>query len=115
MDDRLHTDIYVAANAQQAHLLRGMLAERGIEAFVENEPLQGASGQVPLGWTVAPRVVVAHKDAKKAREVALAFERQMEIGPPATDEPPAVETQWRDWPTCSSCGKLRQTVCPICS
>jgi len=114
MDER-QIEIYSAKDVPQAHLLVDLLARRGIEAFVSNASLQGAAGEVPLGWATAPRVSVAEEHAEKAREVVIAFERQIQIGPPQVDDVvPGAETVTDEWPTCPGCGNRRQTVCPVC-
>jgi len=106
--------VYAAADVQEAHLLKGLLAERDIEAVVLNESLQGVSGGVPMGHPVSPRVAVVKDDEPKARELVTAFQRQREIGPPQVDDIfPHDETD-EDWPECPSCGKRRQTICLTC-
>jgi len=115
-DEQPHV-VYTAANSREAHLFKSLLARRGIEAIVLNDALQGAAGGVPLGTSTAPCVAVAEEDFQKSREVAIAFQRQMEIGPPQVDDifPSEGVAEEEDWPTCSQCGRRRQTVCPICS
>ena len=61
--------VYVARDFPQAHLLRAALADRGIEAFVLNEPLRQVGGELPLGWATDARLLVAAEDAEAAREV----------------------------------------------
>lgn len=61
--------IYVAAGAEQAHLLANALRDRGIKAFVTNDGLQ--LGGLPFGLSTAPRVVVPESDAMEARRIAL--------------------------------------------
>jgi hypothetical protein len=107
--------VYAAADAQEAHLLKALLADREIEAVVLNESLQGAAGGVPVGHDVSPRVAVLRDDEPKARQVVIAFQRQREIGPPQVDDIfPHEEHEADDWPTCPSCGERRQTICPTC-
>jgi hypothetical protein len=113
------TVIYSAANVQQAHLLKGLLEERGIAAWVVNDSLQVAAGELPLGWTAAPRaaprVVVAASDAEEARQFALSFDEQTAHEPEpdaAGKAPPAVE--WADWPICPACRQRREARCPAC-
>src|SRR5947207_2478838 len=101
------TVIYSAANTQQAHLLKGLLADRGIVARVVNDAIQIAGGELPMGWTAAARVVVAESDALVARQVAEEFDRQTAHHAPL---PEAVEdgeqalagvpTEWDQWPVC---------------
>ena len=109
------TVIYSAANSQQAHLLKGLLEERGIPAWVVNDAIGLAGGELPLGWTAAARVVVSQSDAEEARQFALNFDRRTAHEPepdlPA-GEPPSQE--WSDWPSCRECGERRAARCPIC-
>ena len=110
------TEIYVAKHPQQAHLLQGALAREGIEAVVHNAPLQGAGGELPMGWSTAPRVLVARVDADRARAVAERFEQSAiradatpkdDLGEPLSAAEPAR-------PECPDCGKPRAAVCPFC-
>jgi len=108
-------EIYKAANAQQAHLLAGRLGQLGIRAVVQNEALQGAVGELPLGWQVAPRVMVAGDDADRTRQVALDCEEQLARHADGAPQQVADEDgRPFDWPTCPQCDALRQTICPVC-
>lgn len=111
--------IYSAANRVQAALLRQLLDEHGISAMVVNDGLTNEGGELPLGLSTAPRVIVAAGDAHAARELALRFERQLAgRGEFAPDEP----ADWIDdsaraigfWPQCPECARKRTTVCPYC-
>ena len=57
------TVIYVAGSLQQAHMLKNLLAEQGIEAVVTNETLEKGSGVDYVGWSTLARVVVDEADA----------------------------------------------------
>ena len=72
--ENTHRAIYSAASAQQAHILANALQERGIFAYVTNDALAGASGDLPFGVLTAPQVVVHVDDAEEARRLALEFE-----------------------------------------
>ncbi len=61
--------VYVARDFPQAHLLSAALAAEGIEAFVLNENLQAAAGELPMGWATAARLMVAAEDEERAREI----------------------------------------------
>jgi hypothetical protein len=113
MPDRTEI-IYIAGRIDEALLLRGLLAERGIESVIENETLQGAIGGLPAGEATAPRVRVAADDADKARKVVQMFERQERHGPPPQELIINDEELWRDWPRCPQCDARRQTICPVC-
>ena len=108
------TVIYHAANPQQAHLLKGLLEERGIAAWVVNDAIQMAGGELPLGWTAAACVVVGESDAAEARQFAEGFDLQTahEPRPDETAEEPS--TEWKDWPGCPECGERRAARCPVC-
>lgn len=122
MQDDLQT-IYQGGTIEQAHLLRNLLEEQGITAWVQNEVLGAAVGGLPPGMTTLPRVDVANHDAARARQLVDAFDRQLRVGPPpeddafsdtrtASDVTPAPD--WTGWPCCPDCGQRRNTHCPIC-
>jgi len=109
--------IYRAANAQQAALLRNLLEERGIAAWVQ-DMIQTAVGDLPLGWRGDSQVVVSSRDAVVARNLALEFEDQLRLSSsrPEVDDAPiyAATDTWDNWPTCPECGQRRHTRCPLC-
>lgn len=79
--------VYKAANVTDAHLVKNLIIDAGIEAFVseENEPLAGLT-------ITAPDVLVARKEEARAREIVANFDREQE------------ERAHRpDW-TCPKCG-----------
>jgi hypothetical protein len=96
-------------------LLKGLLEERGIAARVVNDAMQIAGGELPLGWTSAPKVVVGDIDAAAARQIAMEFDEQTAHAP-SLDEPEVEtdDTNWADWPCCPTCGERRSARCPIC-
>src|SRR4051812_20224295 len=109
------TVIYSADNVQQAYLLKGLLEEQGIFARVVNDAIQIASGDLPLGWTSAAKVVVPDQDAPAARRLAEEFDRQTAHEPLADDKCEAsVTAPWESWPVCPECGERRSARCPIC-
>lgn len=71
--------IYQAQNSIDAHLLRGLLAQRGIDAGVAGEFLQGGAGELPAGGVVS--VTVAEDEAELARTVVSEFEDNMRTDP----------------------------------
>jgi hypothetical protein len=108
------TTIYRAANPQQAHLLKGLLEERGIAAWVVNDSIQMAGGELPLGWTAAACVVVGASDADEACRFAEEFDAATahDPTPDATSEP--TSTEWEEWPACPECGERRSVRCSVC-
>jgi uncharacterized paraquat-inducible protein A len=108
------TVIYHAASAQQAHILKGVLEERGIASWVVNDNIQVAGGELPIGWTAAACVAVGSLDAAEARQVAEEFDRTT-AHEPTPDVPAAPAPQeWQDWPVCPQCQARRQVQCSIC-
>lgn len=69
--------IYQAQNSIDAHLLRGLLAQRGVQAGIAGEFLQGAAGELPAGGVIS--VMVAGEDSELARTVVREFEDNMRI------------------------------------
>jgi hypothetical protein len=109
------TVIYVAGSMQQAHMLRNLLAEHGIQAAVINDALERGSGVDYIGWNTAARVVVHPRDAIEARRIALEHDDQgakmAEEQYPCVEE---AEAMPEDWPRCPECGAQRLTRCPVC-
>ena len=68
------TVIYTAGTMQEAHLLKDVLAEAGIEATVSNELLEGGAGVGAVGRLTDAQVVVGEEDAEEARRIALYFD-----------------------------------------
>ncbi len=101
--------IYSAKDSQQAHLLRNQLESIGIRAYVWNDSLQGALGDLPITAETAPCVVVAREDADEARQIAMAFETGRPL--PASD---TANQERDDWPSCPECARPRAARCPHC-
>lgn len=64
--------IYQAANLADAHLIRHLLEEERIEAYIAGEYLQGALGEIPTNTPIEVRV--APEDATRARAIVRAWE-----------------------------------------
>jgi hypothetical protein len=67
--------IYSAATLPDAHLLRGLLGQAGIEAEVFNENAQGGMGEIPFTHAYPEVWLVDERDSDRAREVISQFER----------------------------------------
>ena len=110
------TEIYTAATPLDAHELKNLLADEGIEALVVNDNLQAAAGEVPLGWVTAARVLVGDEHAARARTIAEQFDRQIVA---ARRDGRTANLESRETPAvshadCPRCGRPRTAVCPIC-
>jgi hypothetical protein len=112
MDDKL-TTIFTAATPVQARLLKNLLDEEGIPAYLVNEALQGAVGEVPFGWSTAVRVAVASDYADEARGIAKDFESRLIHERPIRDRSVGDDIATL-WPACPSCRRPRTAVCPWC-
>lgn len=112
------TVIYAARTATDAHQLKNLLVEAGINATVTNTVLEGGAGVDVVGWATLARVVVAGGDAEAARRMALEFDRRIAAASRAPDDEPAdAETPPslpEGWPSCPECGARRMTRCPVC-
>lgn len=64
--------VYTAQNSIDAHLVRGLLESRGIDAVVTGDYLQGGIGELPAFGLVEVRV--AAEDEGRARGIIHEFE-----------------------------------------
>jgi hypothetical protein len=69
MTEQNPVEVYRARDTAHAYLLASALEAAGIRARVDGEYLQGALGDLPLGWSTSPRVLVAEADAAQARTI----------------------------------------------
>ena len=69
-------EVYRARGLADAHTLRLLLETEGIPVWVDNELLQGALGDIPLGWATAPRILVRRSHAAAAQAVVERFTRE---------------------------------------
>jgi hypothetical protein len=121
MSDR-HRAVYVAANAEQAHLLRNLLTEAGIAAFVTNDTLVDPAGWVPRaaggpGFVpTLPTIIVHEDDAEEARALLLEAESSLGGGEMASELTQLVDATGDEphWPLCPHCARPRLATCPVC-
>jgi len=112
-------EVYRAADQQQAYLLRNLLVDEGIEAFVSGETLSAATDL--QGWDVYPRVLVSEKFAELALPLVREFDEstksQLEVIPDEFDEDEfdrqAIEAL-NSWPRCWNCAQMKHVSCPSC-
>ena len=60
-------EVYRAKDISQAHILRSTLENAGIPALVEGDSLLSAIGEIPGGWSSAPRILVEEDHVPTAR------------------------------------------------
>ncbi len=92
----------------------------GIQAWVVNDAIQIAGGELPVSWRAAAKVVVSDDQAALAREFAEAFDRQAQqhlVEPDAGPHSGAGDDSHlpqSEWPTCPTCNQPKSARCPIC-
>ncbi len=97
--DPNYVEVYRARNLPQAHSIRLALEQSGIRVQIEGELLQGAVGDLPLGWATAPRILVKESQIIEAREIIEKAENQEEA---RSDEDEENDEATR----CLACGKV---------
>lgn len=73
-DERI-VEAYRARDPMQAFLLAAELKNDGIDCQVVGDRLGGAIGEIPLGWSTAPQILVKESDVAKARERLMEYEQ----------------------------------------
>ncbi len=122
------TVIYTARTVQDAHQLKNLLAEERIEAVVLTDTALTDTSQLGLGvdaagWATGARVVVAEEDARRARQLAVRFDRKAASATGRAEDAVAGEGSMTEespmvldvWPKCPECDARRWTRCPICN
>lgn len=85
MSDDTLVEVYRAMHPPQAHMVANFLRDAGIPATVHGENLQGGLGELPFGWSTAPKVMVMSNNAAAARALIEAAE--------ATDVEPLTDAE----------------------
>jgi hypothetical protein len=107
-------EIYRAANTHEAQVLKNLLENDGIHAFISNEGLLGASDLA--GWEIEPKVMVSASDVESAIPIVDDFAQQVfdRRNRRVTDaDEDDIETKM-DWPRCPNCNEPRAAICPGC-
>ena len=102
MMDSQPLEVYSAADLQEAHLIKNVLENAGIEARVVGDHLQGAVGDLPaLG--IAPRVWVNAGKFDQARKIIVDHQASCQSSATPT-------IGWK----CSDCGEPNEPSFEIC-
>jgi rubrerythrin len=99
-------EVYIAASAPEAHFLRNMLIDAGINAQVIGGTISSSLG-LPAGVEAAPAVLVHRNDEAKAREILSEWEKVHRQPHRDDDEP---RPAWR----CPTCGELVDEDYELC-
>jgi hypothetical protein len=97
MDDDDVVEVYLAVDTPQAHFLRNLLADAGIDAQVVGGTVSSSLG-LPQGIESAPTVLVHRADEVRARTLVDEFEK-LNARPHSDNEP---RPAWK----CPACGDL---------
>ncbi|MCZ6690088.1 MAG: DUF2007 domain-containing protein [Planctomycetota bacterium] len=73
-------EIYSAKDVLQAYLMKSVLEARGFTVVLDNLPLQIALGDLALGTTTAPRLLVDEAHAIEARKIVLELDAAYQYG-----------------------------------
>src|SRR5271167_1432373 len=73
-----HIELYRACGMPEAHAIRLLLENEEIPVRIDNEFLQGALGDLPLGWNTAPRIMVGRAHEAAARAILDRFLQRRE-------------------------------------
>ena len=98
--------VYTARDAMDAHFVKGLLEQEGIEAVVQGEALQETWSNLPLSAESLPTVhVVNDADVERAAPVIEEYRRRDQadarVGVDAT-EVAADRPKWK----CAQCGEM---------
>ena len=114
--DQEIVEIYRAASFAEAHAIRLALEESGIACVVDGEDLQGALGELPMGWATSPRLLVKSPDAVAARKV---IDAAPSVPPDSGFAPGAAATDTSQAPegtlACLACGQPMSATMDRCS
>lgn len=67
-------EVYRAKNPLQGGLVIAMLEQNQITARMDGAILSSAGGEIPLGWSTAPKVMVLSEDLERARKIVAEWE-----------------------------------------
>jgi hypothetical protein len=110
MSDRELVEVFRAKDSPQAHMLRAALEAAGIEAAVHGDLLEPAWGELDVGWSGAPRIMVASHEAARAREIIARAEAARSARAATSPDAGGAET-------CLACGARMaagEEKCPGC-
>jgi membrane protease YdiL (CAAX protease family) len=102
--DDSFVEVYRARGLPEAYTLRLLLEEHGITVCVDNELLQGAVGELPMGWITAPRILVKPSDEAAARVIVAEFADRASNDESASNNCLACGADMGELDTCPSCG-----------
>lgn len=73
-----YVELYRPHNLIQAELFQLALKEAGIRSLVVGEYLQGVVGELPMGWSTSPRLLVESTRAEDAATLLLPLQERQD-------------------------------------
>ena len=92
--------IYSARDEMEAHFVRDLLEQEGIEAAVQGEAL--LAGAVPLMQEAMPTVWVKEEDVARAAPIVEEVRNRDKLDNAMEDQPVAASSSWK----CPRCGEV---------
>ena len=99
-------EIYRTTSLAKAHGIKMELEEEGLQVFLDGDLLQGALGELPLGWATAIRISVQESQKQLAQEYLA--KSQAHLLAAAQNNDPSVHH-------CLACGQVMQETDTTCS
>ncbi|GEM_PF-904105 len=110
-----HVEVYSAIDSFEAHLVRNLLIDEGVEAIVVGDAAEGTVGE-RSPFSTPPRVWVPPDDLDRSRPIIDRYQQWLIHRAEASQaEAAAVESTGE--PYCYHCGEpiaAGQTPCPSC-
>jgi hypothetical protein len=95
MRDKDIVEVSLAANTPEAHLIKSLLEDNGIQARIVDETMYGA-GPMPFDLSAGPRIWTTRADAERARQIIEQWETEHRTG--------GASSSLRPW-ACPHCGQ----------
>lgn len=95
--------VYTGRDEMDAHFVKGLLEQEGINAIVQGEALEATFSTLPLSSTSLPSVWVSEADEERALVVVRDYEQVDAAN--AADEGDTIEDAPRPTWKCPNCGE----------
>ncbi len=103
-------NVYTARDGMEAHYVRGLLEQAGVNALVLGESLGAARGDLPMTQQTLPSVWVSDDEIEPAMKVVNAYLTTTDQDGNGTLFEPAAGEPW----TCESCGEQVEGQFAVC-
>lgn len=69
-------EVYRARDPEHSGLIVAMLQQAGIDARPDGTSLGSAVGEIPIGWSTAPRIMVPAEEYDRARQIVMDWDAE---------------------------------------